>query len=136
VTVESLTWGHLQSFRSSSLPLILTLRVKNPNSFSIRARSLTYAVRTREDVIIHGTMATLPEFPSEGETLVHVPLSVSPVPLINSLQKSIGRLSVDLTVYGSITLESFAGDIQIPFRKEMKKNLKKILSPGRNRTHR
>jgi len=107
----------------------------NPNSFAIKARSLTYAVRTRDDVIIKGSMATLPEFPSDEETLVHIPLSVSPLPLINSLQKSLGRLSVAFTVYGSITLESFAGDIQIPFRKEIKKNLKKILTPGRKRSH-
>jgi LEA14-like dessication related protein len=117
---------HASGEETMNLPLLLSLSVFNPNSYSIKARSLIYTVKSRDTVIGQGIMETLPPISPETTTTVEIPLVISILPLLESVSHMIGGKYVALTVFGSITLHAVVEDIHIPFRKELKKDLRRF----------
>lgn len=127
----SLTFIEESSFsRLSSIPIVITLEVRNPNTFAIKTTYLTYTVQAEGETLATGEKREFTEIPPEGVSIVDIPLTVSLDPIIRTVTRAAEKLEISLTAYGSVTVESFLGDIKIPFRKHFKKNLRSLVFPG------
>lgn len=114
-----------------SIPLIISIEVENPNSFSITSKSLVYTLAWREEEIAGGEIRGEKKVPAEGRKTFHIPVRISIEPMMKAVGQALKSHKVTFTAYGSLTLSTFTGDISIPFRKNISKDLKEFVKRGK-----
>jgi len=119
VTLEDV---RVSSFTLSSLELEVMIRVENPNPIGITLRQLPFTVMcssgNRDQEIAAGNTGLI-KIPTQGSTVLRIPITSQNAALIRALATFVTRGSMQVTIQGTAIIDCLLFGWSIPFSKTL-----------------
>lgn len=109
----------LKKLENAEATLLVGVEVENPNKFALRVKRLRYEAELDGRPLAQGTIEDPVEVPSEGKSVVEIPVAVKYTDLLSSVVDFLGRMNQEdkktrYRVKGSVGIGLF----EIPFDEQ------------------